>query len=873
VTGALARAANLLAGDGPGAVGDAVRRRAGDSVRRTAGTPRLEHLPDAVTALESRADTMAFALVEQSERTARLEALAEDLMVTLRALRAAPAARDPDAPAATVRVVTIVAPALRAQAQLLAGSLARHQPDWPLQVLELDAAAALAGVELEPLLVDHPPPELLTLLVPRVLLAVGEAHPGPVLHLPATSWVLDDLTPYADALTGAPLLVCARVGAEPPHDGLEPSAARLDAVGHIDPHLIGFDGSPAGAELVRWWIARLELVLGAPGLPGHDRAQRPTVLRSLELAAARPGVAALADPATRLTAYNALEDLLGDDSERLLAGDRPVRMVDLAGLDPKRPFRLDPWSTRVRLSRLPALAQVVADYAARLSEAGWDDGDHAHDVGRSLADGTPFSAELQSLYAIARATGAAPEDPFTPEGTEALRAWLRGPAARGGAQGVTRYLDFMVSRHRRDIALAFAGRPEALVRWAHGQGGAELGIPADLMPGETVDRAADHEAPADAANPPANPEGPMPVRVSGYLGRVIGLGAAARAYAEALRATGLTVSTHGVALDRRDLGAGYGRLAETDQDPPVSPAHGAELICVNPTELPAFLATAGVDLGRPRIGVWGWETDTVPADWAPAYGLVDEVWVYSRFVAENLGRVTDLPVIALPPPVAVPASPAAPERLGVPEGFLFLFVFDYSSTIERKNPVGLIEAFTRAFAPGEGPQLLLKTINAPLLPLAEEEVMWAARDRTDVHVIDRSLTEAERDGLVAACNCYVSLHRSEGFGLTLAEAMAAAKPVIATGWSGNVDFMDADNSLLVDYTLTRVGPGAAIYPADGTWAEPDLGHAARLMRQVVADQAAAARLGVRARDDVARTLSPEVTGTAMRRRLEQISTV
>jgi glycosyltransferase involved in cell wall biosynthesis len=230
-------------------------------------------------------------------------------------------------------------------------------------------------------------------------------------------------------------------------------------------------------------------------------------------------------------------------------------------------------------------------------------------------------------------------------------------------------------------------------------------------------------------------------------------------------------------------------------------------------------------------------------------------------------------VIALPPPVAVPASGAAPERLGVPEGFLFLFAFDYSSTIERKNPVGLIEAFTRAFAPGEGPQLLLKTINGPLLPLAEEEVMWATRDRPDVHVLDRSLTDAERDGLIAACDCYVSLHRSEGFGLTLAEAMAAAKPVIATGWSGNVDFMNADNSLLVDYTLTRVGPGAAIYPADGTWAEPDLGHAARLMRQVVADQAAAARLGMRARDDVARTLSPEVTGTAMRRRLEQISTV
>ena len=187
--------------------------------------------------------------------------------------------------------------------------------------------------------------------------------------------------------------------------------------------------------------------------------------------------------------------------------------------------------------------------------------------------------------------------------------------------------------------------------------------------------------------------------------------------------------------------------------------------------------------------------------------------------------------------------------------------------------MGLIEAFKLAFAPGEGPQLLIKTINAPLRPLAEEEVLWAAHGRPDIHVIDRSLSGEELDGLMAACDCYVSLHRAEGFGLTMAEAMAIGKPVIGTGYSGNVDFMNADNSYLVDYTIGRVGPDCEIYPPEGEWADPSVEHAAQLMRRVIDDPVEAARLGARAAEDVARTLSPEATGVAMRRRLEELSAV
>ncbi len=364
------------------------------------------------------------------------------------------------------------------------------------------------------------------------------------------------------------------------------------------------------------------------------------------------------------------------------------------------------------------------------------------------------------------------------------------------------------------------------------------------------------------------------MRLTGYLGHTLGLGAAARGYVQALDAAGVPVRTVSVPLHHLalpvELEAEYGRHGF--EDLVHEGRHGFEIVAVNADELPDFVERLGEDYFEgPRIGIWGWETNAIPPRWQRAFALVDEIWVYSRFMAENIGAVAPVPVIALPPPVQPPAEPAASLRLGVPDGFLFLFVFDYLSTIQRKNPVGLIEAYKLAFAPGEGPQLLIKTINAPLRPLAEEEVLWAAHGRPDIHVIDRSLSGEELNGLMAACDCYVSLHRAEGFGLTLAEAMAIGKPVIGTGYSGNVDFMNAENSYLVDYTIGRVGPECEIYPPEGEWADPSVEHAAQMMRWVYGDPEQAARIGARAREDIARTLSPEATGAAMRWRLEELA--
>jgi len=371
---------------------------------------------------------------------------------------------------------------------------------------------------------------------------------------------------------------------------------------------------------------------------------------------------------------------------------------------------------------------------------------------------------------------------------------------------------------------------------------------------------------------PGAPVSRVAVNVEGYLSSCTGQGAAARLYVDALRAAGIPVSTTNVEISELVPGAVLPEIPAEDRIelPPTVPPD-LNLLCVNGLELGAFAEARGEGYfaERPTVGVWAWETDLVPDAMRSAADLLFEVWVYSDWVAENLRPALDAPVAAVPPPVCVPM---ADGRLGfeLPDGFLFLYLFDLFSTMQRKNPLGLIDAFRQAFLEGEGPKLVLKTVNGGRRPDSMQRLEEAAGDRSDILVVDQMLDEAEKAALFARCDCYVSLHRSEGFGITAAEAMLLGKPVIATGYSGNREFMTPDNSFLVDHHITSVGPQGEIYPSEGHWAEPELDHAAALMRGVWENPEEARRRGELGRRTVEKTLSPAAAGRRARERLEAI---
>jgi glycosyltransferase involved in cell wall biosynthesis len=193
-----------------------------------------------------------------------------------------------------------------------------------------------------------------------------------------------------------------------------------------------------------------------------------------------------------------------------------------------------------------------------------------------------------------------------------------------------------------------------------------------------------------------------------------------------------------------------------------------------------------------------------------------------------------------------------------------------TSGMERKNPLGLIRAFRQAFSAGEPVRLVLKTFSGNRYPASLQQ-MWSAGAGAKLTVIDRMFSRDETLSLIDSCDAYVSLHRSEGLGLTLGEAMLLGKPVIATRYSGNLDFMDDANSLLVDYQLVPVGRTATPYEPNGYWAEPSVDHAAHLMRQIYENRNWAGKLGAKAKSDAGARMSLPSAGQRMAERLSQIS--
>lgn len=272
-----------------------------------------------------------------------------------------------------------------------------------------------------------------------------------------------------------------------------------------------------------------------------------------------------------------------------------------------------------------------------------------------------------------------------------------------------------------------------------------------------------------------------------------------------------------------------------------------------------------------RIAYWYWEFDSVPDSWIAAAEQVDEVWTATEFVAKGLRERLSIPVRTLFPGVKL--GHYLPRDRGYfgldKENFTFLFTFHMMSVMERKNPLGLIRAFKQAFNASESVSLVLKTSFGDRHPAQIAELREAAAG-ANIKIIDQVFSSDEVLSLMDACDAYVSLHRSEGLGLTMAEAMLMGKPVIATNYSGNIDFMDESNSLLVPFELRKLGRPIPPYDANSVWAEPSTEYAASCMRRLYDDPAWAAELGARAKVSAEKTLSLEVAGRRVAERIMEI---
>lgn len=305
--------------------------------------------------------------------------------------------------------------------------------------------------------------------------------------------------------------------------------------------------------------------------------------------------------------------------------------------------------------------------------------------------------------------------------------------------------------------------------------------------------------------------------------------------------------------------------------------HQTNIFCMNNgAVIELHAANPEIFKNRYNIGYGFWELSDYPDEWLYAMNYLDEIWAPSRYIQEVISLKSSVPVLYMPMAVDfLMTRKNLRMDLNIDEdAFVFLFSLDFSSRIHRKNPKAVIDAFRKAFPSHKRHMALViksKLVTSVQQQVKDYEILqeWV-RDDPRIKFINETYDKDRMLDLIYSCDVYVSLHRAEGFGLGMAEAMKLGKAVIATNYSGNTDFTNRENSCLVDYTLQKVNKGDYYFPGNSVWADADVAQAAVYMRRLVEDEAYRKRIGERAKAFINENHSYWQTGARYRRRLKLI---
>lgn len=774
-----------------------------------------------------------------------------------------------------MRICTIVARNYLAYARVLAESFRAHHPDGQCTVLLIDDRTLEVDDATEPFQVIRPEDlsldrfegmaamyditELATAVKPWLLEHLLEQDERPITYFDPDIRFYASVEKVEALAAEHGIVLTPHITSPIPEDGKQPGELDLMASGTYNLGFLALSPCERTRELLGWWQRRLRYDCVIDHALGYFVDQRWFDLVPNTFG----GAAILGDAGMNAAYWNLHERTVHRDLDgSWLVNGEPLRFYHFSGFDPDQPHLLSKHQTRTRLSEDPELAALCREFAEevgahrRPGEQGipyaWGD----------LGDGRHWDRRLRRLYREGEREGAFTLSPFDADGTEEFLDWLNEPSPRC-ASGVSRFW-FDVYSERPDIRRDFPDLTSDLPefhRWIEGFGH-EIGDIRGLLP-ESVQRNA-----TARSNASKQAEPPWGVNVAGFLQSELGIGEAARGLICGLDAARVPLlPVHGSWRPSSRQGHVYTMFDVQSAAFPIN------IVCVNADVMPQWAKQAGARFFESRytIGLWWWEVLDFPEQWLDSFDLIDEIWVASQHVADALTPVSTVPVTKVSMPVTLPpVIHRSRAELGLPEDFLFMFLFDHHSVFERKNPLATIEAFKRAFPAGAGASLVIKCINHEHHPEAHERLLLAAAEHPDVRILDHYVSANDKNAMIASADCYVSLHRAEGFGLTLAESMRMGKPVIATRYGGNLDFMDDRNSWLVDCEMVPIGPRSAPYPPDGVWGDADVEQAAGHMREIFADPAAAAQRAALGARRMREAHSPATAGATMHRRLRRI---
>ncbi|NNU16750.1 glycosyltransferase [Parvularcula sp. ZS-1/3] len=773
-------------------------------------------------------------------------------------------------------------------ARTLHASLTRHQPDARFVLFladivpdDLDAndlpfdvvEARTLGIETFPdMAFRYDIMEFNTAIKPFCFQKVFRDQPGSrAVYLDPDIYVTAPLTRLDEVFDEGAELILTPHALAPLDDGYDPDDRRIMQTGSYNLGFAAMAHATDTERLLGWWADHMRTrCLNA--LPMGIFVDQ----KFMDMAPAFVEQAHILRHRGYNVAYwNLHERPVARQGDQYTAGSDPLVFFHFSGVDRKNAEVFSRHQNRYTAADIGDARELLEEYKAALAS---HDEDHWRRVPYAYGthkDGRPIADFMRKVYRRVHEDALSVDE----DGLFTFNPTLYNHRSdtlldHQGAE-ITRIMH-EVWRMRTDLRTAFDLRRERdrkdFAAWYRKDGAAQHGLPPELIPGyEPPADTPDAEEPKGPTDLDVDPSLPEAVTLVGYLKTESGVGEAARNKEAALRSAGVQVH-------RRTLRAeGFANLEDGEEDS----LEDARILYLH-VNADRTLGTLGTlsekeRLGRYRIGYWAWELRTFPSHWVAAADGLHEIWVPSRFVRDAVAERIDKPITLIPHPVVINPGDRAKGRAAMglddPETLAVATVFDTRSFIKRKNPMGALEAFRRAFPdPKKSNVRLILKSHGPLDSDLARQVFAEAAGVPGVIVKHQVMTGQDMADFMEGIDVLLSPHRAEGFGLNIAEAMGRGKVAIATNWSGNTDFMTSTNSVPIDFSLRSLAPGDYPFAEGQMWAEPNIDQIVHALRDLAEDIALQQKLGQEAAVTIGEQFGLERIGSLSKARIDAILT-
>jgi glycosyltransferase involved in cell wall biosynthesis len=590
---------------------------------------------------------------------------------------------------------------------------------------------------------------------------------------------------------------------------------------------LGFLGASRGDEasrVIAWWARRLRYQC--------INAQSEGIFVDQKFIDLVPGFAPNAhiscDTTLNVAYWNLPQRHLEMRDGHWFVDDHPLTFFHYSGFNPNLPTRLSKHDNRFDNAMDEPIRCLTKAYAEKLIQNGYGIVSSAIYAYGRFDSGTEIHPFIREMFRKNHQLW--PSDPFSTFEPFLHEPWP-GASRRRSGYIVTNFMKFLYDKftylHMR-LDLNNPDHVVELVNWYILHAPEELDLDLPLVEPEAVKLGSLRCKPTPIAKGRFGSD----VTVIGYLRTASGVGEVARQTVRALIAGGLQVEAYdtalGVASVRNDHSCDD-FLVERGTAP-------VQIFNINADQLPIVIGATRAHLRQKafKINIPFWELGRYPDAWLPAFDVVDEIWAPSRFIQRALVGRVNRPVIYMPTPIELEHyTPKSRKYFGLPErSYLFFFAFDFLSFIERKNPSAVVQAFRKAFPTYGKAALVLKCINGAMMPEKYHALQQEIDNNPDIILLDQTMSRTDVLALMATVDAIVSLHRSEGLGLLLAEAILLGKPVIATGYSASREIITRETGYPVGFQMVPVKDGEYPFHVGQKWADPDIGHAAWIMRYI-----------------------------------------